>query len=212
MKGRDIRALVDGERVTVVSGKSEKSRVVPLGNVSRQRVKIPIDIKVVGRKRGKDKNLGTGERRRRRGGGRNVRCRGGGREERRRRRKIFNRIHFFVETSAGRESQCQVDNNSENDRADDANGQALCVHGDRRERSGREGNDGDDDSSLSDWLRLYFEGEFHERSQRQRADGRKGLKERVPVSTRVRGRNQGQKRQPKLGRRILDGSSVWAKT
>ncbi len=64
--------------------------------------------------------------------------------------------------------QCQVDNNGKNDQADDANGQALCVHGDRRERSGGEGNDGDDDSSLSDWLRLYFEGEFHERSQRRR--------------------------------------------
>ena len=87
--------MVDGERVTLVSGESEKSRVVPLGNVSRRRVKIPIDVELVARKRGKDKNLGTGERRRRRGGGRNVRRRGGGREERRRRRKIFNRIIFF---------------------------------------------------------------------------------------------------------------------
>ena len=169
LKVHDIRALVYGKRVTVVSGESEKSRVVPLGNVSRRRVKIPIDVELVARKRGKDKNLGTGERRRRRGGGRNVRRRGGGREERRRRRKIFNRIHFFfVETSAGRESQCQVDNNGENDRADDANGRALCVDGDRRERSGGEGDDGDDDSCLSDRLGFNFEGKFHERSQWRR--------------------------------------------
>ncbi len=59
MKGCDIRALVDGERVSVVSGKSEKSRVVSLGNVSRRRVKILIDAELVARKRGKDKNLGT---------------------------------------------------------------------------------------------------------------------------------------------------------
>ncbi len=44
LEGRNIGAVVDGERVTVVSGESEKSRVVPLGNVSRRRVKIPIDI------------------------------------------------------------------------------------------------------------------------------------------------------------------------
>jgi len=43
-------------------------------------------------------------------------------------------------------------------------------------------------------------------------DGRKGLEERVCEGARVRGRNQGQKRRPKLGRRILHGSSVWAKT
>jgi hypothetical protein len=105
LKGRNIGALVDGKRVTIVSGKSEKSHVVPLGNVSRRRVKIPIDVEPVARKRGKDKNLGTGERRRRRGGGR---------EERRRRQNIFNRILFFVLTSAGRESQCQVVNNGKN--------------------------------------------------------------------------------------------------
>ncbi len=47
LKGRNIGALVDGKRVTVVSGKSEKSRVVPLGKVSRQRVKIP-EIRTLG--------------------------------------------------------------------------------------------------------------------------------------------------------------------
>ncbi len=78
LKGRDIRALVDGKRVTVVSGISKKSRVVPLGNVSRRRVKISIDVELVARKRGKNKNLGAGERRCRRGGGRNVCRRGGG--------------------------------------------------------------------------------------------------------------------------------------
>jgi len=44
------------------------------------------------------------------------------------------------------------------------------------------------------------------------ADDRKGSKERVCEGARVRGRNQGQKRRPKLGQRILHGSSVWAKT
>ena len=69
LKGCDIGALVYGKRVTVVSGKSEKSRIAPLGNVSPQRVKIPVHVEVVARKRGKDKNCGTGERRRRRGVG-----------------------------------------------------------------------------------------------------------------------------------------------
>jgi len=46
----------------------------------------------------------------------------------------------------------------------------------------------------------------------EEADGRKGSKERVCEGARVRGRNQGQNRRPKLGRRILHGSSVWAKT
>jgi hypothetical protein len=92
-KGRNIGALVDGERVTAVSGKSEKSRVVPLGNVSRRRVKIPIDVVLVARKGGENKNLGTGERRHRRGGGRSICWRGGGREEHPRRRKISKRIH-----------------------------------------------------------------------------------------------------------------------
>ncbi len=47
---------------------------------------------------------------------------------------------------AGRETQCQVDNNGENDQADDANGQALCVDGDRCKRSGGEGDDSNNDS------------------------------------------------------------------
>ena len=80
-------------------------------------------------------------------------------------------------TLAGRESQCQVDKNGENDRSDDANGQALCVDSDRRERTGGEGNDGDDDHCPSDWLSFNFEGEFHERSQRQRGRLEKGLEE-----------------------------------
>ena len=74
---------------------------------------------------------------------------------------------FFV-SLAGRETQCQVDNNGEDDRADDANGRALGVDCNRHERSGGERDDGDDDGCLSDWLRFYFEGEFHERSQRRR--------------------------------------------
>jgi hypothetical protein len=105
LKGRDIRTVVAGERVAVVRGESEKSRVVPFRNVSRRRVIIPIDVVLVARKGGEYKNLGTGERSRRRGGGRSDRRRSGGREERRRRRKIFNRIHnnifffFFVDVS-----------------------------------------------------------------------------------------------------------------
>ncbi len=171
LEGRNIGAVEDGERLTVVSGESEKSRVVALQNVSRRRVIIPIDVVFVSRKGGKDKHLGTGERNRRRGGGRSDRHRsggggktagGGGRSS------IGSIIVFFFKTSAGRELQSQVDNNGENDRADDANGRALCVHGNSCERSGREGDDGDNDSSLSDWLCFYFEGEFHERSQRQR--------------------------------------------
>jgi len=94
LEGRNIGAVEDGERLTVVSGESEKSRVVALRNVSRRGVIIPIDVVLVARKEGKDKNLGTGERSRRRDGGRSDRRRSGGREERWRRRKIFfNRIH-----------------------------------------------------------------------------------------------------------------------
>jgi hypothetical protein len=163
LKGCNVGAVVDGERVNLVSSKSEKSRVVPLGNVSRRRVKIPINVVLVAGKGGENKNLGTGVKRRRRGGGR---------EERQRRRKIFDRIHnnivFFVATLAGRESQRQVDNNGDNDQADDADGRALCVDGDRRERSGGEGDDGNDDSCLSDRLGFNFGGEFHERSRRRR--------------------------------------------
>ena len=69
---------------------------------------------------------------------------------------------------AGRETQHQVDNNGEDDRAEDANGRALGVDGDHRERSGGEHDNGDDDGCLSDWLRFYFEGEFHKWSQRER--------------------------------------------
>ena len=62
MKDSKIGTLVDGERMTVVSGEGKKSRVVPHRYVSRRRVKIPIDVVLVARKGGKDKNLGTGER------------------------------------------------------------------------------------------------------------------------------------------------------
>ena len=71
-------------------------------------------------------------------------------------------------TLAGRESQRQVDNNGENDQADDANGRALCVDGDHHERSGGEGDDGDDDGCRSEWLGFDFVGKLHERSQQQR--------------------------------------------
>ena len=169
--GCPISIILVSTTVTVVSGESEKSCVVPFRNVSRRRVIIPIDVVLVARKGGEYKNLGTGERSHRRGGGRSDRRRSGGREERRRRRKIFNRIHnnfFFLLTLARRKSQRQVDNNGKNDRADGADGRALCVDGDRRKRSGGEGDDGDDDSCLSDWLGFDFEGEFHEQSQQRR--------------------------------------------
>ncbi len=71
---------------------------------------------------------------------------------------------------AEREPQRQVDSNGENNRADDANGRALSVDGNRREGAGREGDDGNDDGSLRHWLRFYFEGEFHRGSQRQRVE------------------------------------------
>ncbi len=76
-------------------------------------------------------------------------------------------MDFFF-ALAGGETQRQVDNKGENDRADDADGWALCVHGNRRERTGGEGDNGNDDGGLSDWLRFSFTGEFHERSQRRR--------------------------------------------
>jgi len=55
---RDIGALVDGERVAVVSGEREKSRVVPLLDVSHRGVKIPIDVVPVARKGGRTTILG----------------------------------------------------------------------------------------------------------------------------------------------------------
>ena len=53
------------------------------------------------------------------------------------------------------------------------------------------------------WAEPAEEEQMVERAQRE---------ECVSEVTRVRGRNQGQKRRPKSGRRILHGSSVWAKT
>ena len=77
-------------------------------------------------------------------------------------------IFFFVEALAGGEPQGQVDDEGKNDRADDADGRALGVDGNRREGAGGEGDDGDDDGCLSDWLGFDFEGEFHEQSQQRR--------------------------------------------
>ena len=82
---------------------------------------------------------------------------------------------FFVEALAGGEPQGQVDDDGENDRADDADGRALGVDGDRCERSGGERDDGYDDGCLSDGLCFYFEGEFHRRSQRRRGRILNGL-------------------------------------
>ena len=83
---------------------------------------------------------------------------------------IYIYMFFFVVSLAGRESQLQVDNEGENDQADDANGRALGVDGNRCEGAGREGDDGNNDGSLRHWLRFYFEGKFHQGSQRQRGE------------------------------------------
>jgi hypothetical protein len=96
LKGCDIGAMVDGERVAVVSGESEKSRVVPLRDISLGGVKIPIDFIPDAQKGGKDENRRTDERRRRRGGGRSGRRRGGGKEDRKWRLDIFRSIHIII--------------------------------------------------------------------------------------------------------------------
>ena len=103
-------------------------------------------------------------------------------------------LFFYVVTLVGRESQHQVDSNGENDRADDANGRALGVDGDRRERSGGEGEDGNDDGCLrSDWLVFILKANFMSGASSEGADGRTGSKERVCEGAHLRGRNQGQK-------------------
>ena len=99
---------------------------------------------------------------------------------------LFNRIHtknifFCVEALAGGEPQGQVDDKGENDRADDANGRALGVDGDRCERSGGKRDNGDDDGCLSDGLCFYFEGEFHVLSQRRRGQNNKWARRREGV-------------------------------
>ena len=144
---------MDGEGVDVMSGKGKKSRVISHRDIRRRGVEVRIDIILVARKGGKNKILGperdaaTGA-----GGGKNAG--GGGRSSR------GSIIIFFVVTLAGRELQRQVDNSGENDQADDANGRALCVDGNRRERSGGEDDDGNDDSCLSDWLGFNFKANF----------------------------------------------------
>jgi hypothetical protein len=170
LKGGQIRALEDGEGIGIVSSEGEGGRKIPCRDISPGGEKNYIDLILVPREQGKDKNQWTGDRRRRRGGGRSSCSRGGGEgrtpEEAGNRQKDPYWIIFFL--LAGSETQRQVDDNDENDQADDADGGALGVYGNRRERSGGEGDDGDDNRGLSDWLRFNFEGEFHERSQRRR--------------------------------------------
>ena len=81
LKGCQIRALEDGQVIGIVSSEGEKGRVIPLRDISSGGVKIPIDFILVARKRGKDKNPWTDERRRRRGrgGGQSPQGRGDGR-------------------------------------------------------------------------------------------------------------------------------------
>ena len=69
MKFRKIWAMVDGQGVGVMSREGEKGCVVPYRDVSVGGVKIPIDVVLVSREGGKDKNCWTGARRPRRGGG-----------------------------------------------------------------------------------------------------------------------------------------------
>jgi len=122
LKGCQIRALEDGQGIGIVSSEGEKGHVIPFRDISVGGVIISVNFIPVPRERGKDKNTWTGKRRHRRGGGKSSRHRGGGRKG-----SLFNKIHifFFVVTLAGRESQRQVDNKGENDRADEANGRAL---------------------------------------------------------------------------------------
>ena len=103
LKGRKIGTMMDGKGVGVMSGEGKKSRVIPHRDIRRRGVEVPINALLVAWKGGKNKNLGTGERRRRRGGGRSIRCRGEGREKHRRRQKIFKRIHnnFFCRDVSG---------------------------------------------------------------------------------------------------------------
>ena len=96
LKGGQIWALEDGQRIGIVSSEGEKGHVIPRRDISSGGVKIPIDFILVARERGKDKNPWADERCRRRGGGRSRRRRGGGRKECRRRRKIFRRIHNIL--------------------------------------------------------------------------------------------------------------------
>ena len=69
LKFRKIWAMVDGQGVGVMSREGEKGCVIPYRDVSVGGVKIPIDVVLVSREGGKDKNCWTGERRPRRGGG-----------------------------------------------------------------------------------------------------------------------------------------------
>ena len=83
-------------------------------------------------------------------------------------------LSFFL-ALAWRKPQSQVDNEGKNDRADDANGRALGVDGDRHKRTGGKSDNGDNDGGLSDWLGFYFEGKFHEQSQWRRGRMTGGL-------------------------------------
>jgi len=96
LKGRDVRTMDDGNGITIVGGEAEKSRVIPLSDIRRGGVIIPIHFVGVPTKRGKNKYLGTSERHHRRGGGRRRRHRGGGRRRHRRgggEGSVFKRIH-----------------------------------------------------------------------------------------------------------------------
>jgi hypothetical protein len=61
LKFRKIWAMVDGQGVGVMSREGEKGCVVPYRDVSVGGVKIPIDVVLVAREGGKDKNSWTGE-------------------------------------------------------------------------------------------------------------------------------------------------------
>ena len=133
MKGCQIRALEDGKGIGIVSSEGKKGHKIPCRDISPGGVKIPIDFKLVARERGKDKNQWTNERRRRRGGGRSSRRRGGagGGKNAGGGGKLSEGsiMDFFLLALAGRETQRQVDDKGKNDQADDADGGALCVHG-----------------------------------------------------------------------------------
>ncbi len=61
LKGGQIRALEDGKGIGIVSSEGEKGRIIPRRDISPGGVKIPIDLILVPRERGKDKNQWTGK-------------------------------------------------------------------------------------------------------------------------------------------------------
>jgi len=84
LKDRQIRTVVDGDRMIVMDAKRKKSSVVASSHVRRPGVEVTVHIVDVTREGGKNKDLGTRNRRNRRSEGRKGRPGG---------RRFFSRIH-----------------------------------------------------------------------------------------------------------------------